>query len=104
MRRLPLLLTSMMCGSLAVASGQNRYGNNPTAGGNFVPGRANSFLTGEPKLSLHPGRSALDRPGPSYATNRVPKVQVALRASNSGTRRTRPDRYPWKLDIVTTIF
>jgi hypothetical protein len=105
MRHPLLLLSLMMCGGLAVASGQNRYGGDPAVPEAVTPWRANPFLTTEPKLILHPANySASNLPGPRQATGHSLRVQEALHLSGGGTRSGHPGRYPWKLGIVTTIF
>ena len=106
MRRSLLLLSLTLCGAVAVASGQNRYGGNPAGVGDVAPWRANPFLKTEPELIAPPGRPVLNnRPGSRYATSRSARVQNTLRVPDRDDIRTnRLDRYRWKLGIVTTIF
>jgi hypothetical protein len=99
-----LLLSLMVCGGWAVASGQNRYEGNPVVAEDVTPWRANPFLTAEPKLILPSSNSAFSRPGPRYAPGRSLRGRVALGAADGDTQGERSDPYPWKLGIVTTIF
>ncbi len=95
MRRLPLLLALLMAYG-TTAFGQTQYESSTDFAKYAMKLRENALLKIEPKVIMSPTRSVFNGSGPRYTSGPSLLGRGAL-SIGSG-------RYPWKMNIVTTIF
>ena len=96
MRRSILLSALMVLCDVAVAFGQTQYESSTDFAKYAMKLRENALLKIEPKVIMSPTKTVFNGSGPRYATG----PSLMGRGALSGG----PGRYPWKLNIVTTIF
>ena len=95
---LPLFFSTLGCTlSIFNASAQSQYESSTDFAKYAMKLRENALLKIEPKVIMSPTKTTFTGDGPRYTTG--PSLMERGTALSGG-----PGRYPWKLNIVTTIF
>jgi hypothetical protein len=92
---IPLLFTVLALSSVSLFA-QSQYESSTDFAKYAMKLRENALLKVEPKVIMSPTKTVFNGDGPRYVTG--PSLM------GRGSLSVGPGRYPWKLNIVTTIF
>ena len=108
MRRIFLFLILTVLGGAGATFGQSQHQSRTVDTKYTTKLRENALFKIDPKGGTSPINTVFTGSGPRYATgpslSSVSPVAAGLSLSSAGASSGKTGRYPWKLNIVTTVF